>query len=685
MSVRMWLWVVAVGALWGLTGNLPAWGRIYYVDAIKGNNAWSGFIPVALSPHGPKRTIQAAINVSSNCDTVILLPGTFQGPENGNLDFHGKQITLRSKNPTDTLVIDATIIDGGGSQRLFNFHSQEGSAAALDGLTITSGLADQNGMGGAIYCQNSGPTIRRCRLRSNYAAYGGAIYCGSGATPIIEECTFQLNQATSYGGGVCLDANSSPRITDCSFVNNQALENGGAVYGGNIATSVLEQCAFQSNQATVSGGGIYIATNSTPQIVGCLFENHHAEYGGAIYCLEGSTPVLDQCTFRLNHANLYGGGAYLDTNSCPVIKDCLFENNPSLFGGGIYSQSSDGHIFDNIFRQNTVTGAGGGLFFTGDATGVQLYRCVISGNSANDGAGINSFDATGLLVKNCTIVGNRALSSGGGAYGMNSHLTLRNCILWDNLAAPAKGDQASIQKSAGKTASLTITYSAVAGGTGGIAVGSGATLNWGANNLTTNPQFGQSGSWQGTTWVEGDYHLKSTQGWWDFDCYNGDLTGDSWVNYLDFAILAMNWLHTGSGLPADIDKDNDVDQGDLILMSEKWLTDGAVGRWRVDVVQSPAIDAADPNDSFAQELWPHGKRLDLGAYGGSVQASFSQNLIGNAADLNNDNRVNLSDLISWADDWQAEGWFLAADFQRDGRIDLLDFAQLAANWLWQGP
>jgi hypothetical protein len=43
------------------------------------------------------------------------------------------------------------------------------------------------------------------------------------------------------------------------------------------------------------------------------------------------------------------------------------------------------------------------------------------------------------------------------------------------------------------------------------------------------------------------------------------------VGFDDFAKFAEQWLHTGSGLPGDIDADNDIDFGDLARLADLWL------------------------------------------------------------------------------------------------------------------
>lgn len=56
----------------------------------------------------------------------------------------------------------------------------------------------------------------------------------------------------------------------------------------------------------------------------------------------------------------------------------------------------------------------------------------------------------------------------------------------------------------------------------------------------------------------------------------GDLSGDSWVDFTDFAILAYHWDETcqspGHCEGADFEPDGDVESFDLQFLTERWLT-----------------------------------------------------------------------------------------------------------------
>ena len=140
----------------------------------------------------------------------------------------------------------------------------------------------------------------------------------------------------------------------------------------------------------------------------------------------------------------------------------------------------------------------------------------------------------------------------------------------------------------------------------------------------------------------------------------------------------------GTGLAEDIDRDGTVGIGDLAILMRNWLGRGGVeGQWVSDSQTSGAIDAGAAGQDIGDELWPNGERVNMGAYGGTVQASWSPDSAGNVADINHDDMVNALDLEQLAQHWTREEELLASDLNRDGRVNLTDFAMMADNWLWQ--
>jgi predicted outer membrane repeat protein len=67
----------------------------------------------------------------------------------------------------------------------------------------------------------------------------------------------------------------------------------------------------------------------------------------------------------------------------------------------------------------------------------------------------------------------------------------------------------------------------------------------------------------------------------------------------------------------------DVENDDYHLQSQAGRWDARQSRWIVDDRTSPCIDAGDPHSDFSLEPLPNGGRINLGAYGGTEQASTS--------------------------------------------------------------
>jgi hypothetical protein len=316
-----------------------------------------------------------------------------------------------------------------------------------------------------------------------------------------------------------------------------------------------------------------------------------------------------------------------------------------VYEGGIKGNGTLATISNCIITENTFsrfgyepTEGGGGLY---NCDGL-IVHCVISSNktsqwTADDigllwaggwGGGLNQCDG---MIRNCTITGNRAgifhayggwaNGVGGGLYDCNALIT--DCIIWGN-EADYSGDQLYN--------SSTPTYSYIQDWS------SGGIGNIGGDPNIVNPLFADV--------ANGDFHLKSQYGRWQ--------PGQAILN--------------NNGTPSDPNDDF-------------WET----VQWVIDSVTSPCIDAGDPASAWQDELWPNGGRINMGAYGGTSQASMSGNTIGNIADLDHDNNVDMTDFALFSEDWLTAENLLDIDLDRNGVVDLADFADFAAQWLWVEP
>lgn len=123
--------------------------------------------------------------------------------------------------------------------------------------------------------------------------------------------------------------------------------------------------------------------------------------------------------------------------------------------------------------------------------------------------------------------------------------------------------------------------------------------------------------------------------------------------------------------------------GDCHLKSQAGRWNPNSQSWVMDTVTSPCIDAGDPNSDWTAELWPHGKRINMGAYGGTSQASMSLSTVGNIANLNNDpcDAINFNDLSLFIEKWLYEEVLLPEDLNRNGIVNFVDYAIFAQQWL----
>ena len=367
-------------------------------------------------------------------------------------------------------------------------------------------------------------------------------------------------------------------------------------------------------------------------------------------------------------ANGYGGGIFFD-HCNPTIINCIVTNNSALHGGGVYSNNSSPQFKNCTISNNSSTGDGAGLELWW--TNAKLTNCIISNNQATgNGGGIDHyFDSNSILI-NCTIVNNSA-SSGGGIYCDNSELTIKNSILWANESNTGK------QLALVNNASVSVSYCDAQDGQAEIYADAGSILTWDANsNMNTDPCFASfdpnddPNSW--------DFHLQSAYGRWDPSAYTEtDLVGDGFINLLDFAKFSNFWRKEAVSLPADFDGSGIVDLFDLMIFSRNYLSFVSV-RWVFDEFSSPCIDTGDPNSDWNKEPWPNGKRINMGGYGGTRQAS----MWGNAADFDVSGSVNFVDFAEFSDKWLAQQNCIE-DLNADGLVDFTDLGIFAANWLWQ--
>ncbi|KPJ62846.1 hypothetical protein AMK68_04425, partial [candidate division KD3-62 bacterium DG_56] len=268
------------------------------------------------TPECPYCHIQDGIDVAITGDTVVVLPGTY--PE--NLNFLGKGITVTSGEPLDPAVVDATMINGGGSGTVVTFAAAEGPDSVLQGFTITNGSGSLN-HGAGIYCSGSSPTITNNIITDNAAGYndGGGIACTNHSSPLIAANAIVSNTA-DHGGGIYCGNSSAPIITGNLIAGNSIpASSGGGIYCSSSSPTIAGN-TITDNTAGLGGGGIYCSSYSSPALINNVIAHNSATYfGGGVRCYNNSSPTITNCTVADNT----GGGIATRTNSPLTITNCI--------------------------------------------------------------------------------------------------------------------------------------------------------------------------------------------------------------------------------------------------------------------------------------------------------------------------------------------------------------------------
>jgi hypothetical protein len=280
----------------------------------------------------------------------------------------------------------------------------------------------------------------------------------------------------------------------------------------------------------------------------------------------------ENCIIDVNASQYdWHGAFYLNEgeNEISIIDGFTITGGYTYMGGGIQCNNSRSTIKNCIITKN-IAGWGGGIML--QKSNASVINCLISQNIGWDAAGgiFNWYHSTST-INNCTIIGNKA-SNVGGVLCYSSKANMNNCVLRDNRSRYDR--EFGLVNSHSVGSSLNVSYCNIMGGESSGYVDQTSTLYRDAGNIDANPCFGEPGYWDpnGTLsdanddiWVDGDYHLKSQAGRWEPNS----------------------------------------------------------GSWVQDDVTSPCIDAGNPMDPIGLEPFPNGGIINMGAYGGTVEASKS--------------------------------------------------------------
>jgi len=262
---------------------------------------------------------------------------------------------------------------------------------------------------------------------------------------------------------------------------------------------------------------------------------------------------------------------------------------------------------------------------------------VITGNTADYGGGIAGSNG---WIEQCIISGNTAQYGGGGI--ASCHGVIKQCVIAQNTAGQ-EGGGIDWGSSPGELRNCTIAGNTLTGSSqgGGIMNYTGKVINCIIRQNTA-----------------------------------AEIAASSVPSY---SCIAGG---TGNG---NIDADPvfaDAGNGDYHLKSVAGRWDPAGQTWVLDGETSPCIDAGNPGSILEEETADaNNVRVNLGAYGGSAEASKTPPGGSLLSDITNDGVVNTEDLLILRSLWLQSGFEQPADFTRDGCIKTDDLLRLRSEWL----
>ncbi len=269
----------------------------------------------AIKVPGDQATIQNAIDVAVNGDTVLVSPGTYVE----TLNYQGKAITLISEFGPALTVIEGSVI----------FDSGEGLDSVLQGFTVRDG--------GGISITGASPKVIGNRIFENSKCSGAGININFGS-PIIQDNIISGNTTTCSGG------------------------NGGGMYvGGAASAQILDNVITNNVVFAGDGGGIFLNAAGTPTIRGNRIEGNRvggispAAVGGGIGMINRSDALIVQNVIVGNIADNGGGVSWLISGRGPYLVNNTIADNS---GAQVVALGFSAQV---LLINNTVSGTNMGI------------------------------------------------------------------------------------------------------------------------------------------------------------------------------------------------------------------------------------------------------------------------------------------------------------------------------------
>jgi parallel beta-helix repeat protein len=457
--------------------------------------------------------------------------------------------------------------------------------------------------------------------------YGRVIYVDDDATGTNNGLSWE--NAYIYLQDALADANNSDKPVEIRVAQG--------IYRPDLGEGIVpgdREAAFELiNQVTVAGGYAGIATNdpNTRDI-----ELYETILSGDLNGDDVEVTIRDFGWITTRADNSYHVLVGSGTNTTAVLDGCI------VTGGAANGPQLDGDVYG--------LGSGGGMYnYQGSPT---LTNCTISGNMAGGGGGMYNY-MSNVTLANCTFSDNGSWVAGG-IWNQKSSVTLKDCTFSRNSDGAMWNDGSSITLTnctfsdnfrgvTNSMGSIALTHCTFSGNYGGVICYHG----WDDSD---------SGPFFTNCTLSGNYGGVISYNGWDDDPNNDP--GPSLTNCILWNNtpneIPENSIVTYSNIQGDWEGDGNIDEdplfanpgywahvndtsivvepndpnavwmdGDYHLKSQAGRFDPTTQCWVEDDVTSPCIDTGDPFSPVMYEPYPRGCVINMGAYGGTEEASKS--------------------------------------------------------------
>jgi len=555
--------------------------------------------------------------------------------------------------------------------------------AMLDGFTIVSGNANAHGFfyseGGGIYNNEGSPDIINCTFRGNRGIFGGGMCNRNDCSPTLTNCTFIAN-AADHGGGMRNAGECSPLITNCIFTGNHAFSRGGGLSNQGECNPTLTNCKIISNTAggvvMGRGGGIFNRDICSPMLINCIINGNTAKggHGGGI-CNWNYRPnnslTLINCTFVNNSAP--SGSALACHSEDGKFRTNVQAVNCIIWDSGNKIWNDDGSPIritysdvqggwpgqGNINTNPLFVGAGraDNIFGTEDDD-LRLLPdspCIDAGDNSEVPQSVDmDFDGNPRIVNGIVDMGAYEWTPAPDVFyyvdavsgdDNNDGLTPQAAFatIQKGIDAAADGEVVLVYPGLYQEEinflGKAITVQGVAISPAGVPVlqnpgdfavsfYSGEGPSSILKNFIIKDSFmavfivGSSPTISNLTIVGNKYGIEAYAGS-EPDIRNCILWNNTGGDLFGCSARYSCIERGGEGDIIDGPLFVDPDNGDYHIRSERGRYWPQYDIWVLDKVTSPCVDGGDPDTDTSNEPMPNGGRINIGAYGGTFEASLS--------------------------------------------------------------